>query len=248
MPVKVRSAVAYYKRRQKGLVYTPAVRRRFNRNPRYPSKGSLGSKIFGASPFPIKKNVKMYYAETFTLSSGTAGVVGNEVVLRLNSCYDINFSGTGGQPYGYDQMTALYQKYLVKKVDVKLTFYDPNTEGIVVVATMQPSGSSTTTTGQGLDALQMQPMTWTKYVPTTGGQSVVFKQTMKISAIEGLSQAQFAGALDDYSSDYNANPAETPYIRFSCAAVRGDSAATVICKAELTFHTQFFDRIPLGAS
>lgn len=239
---------SYVVRRKAGLVYTPAYPRNVGRTPFLPSGGSLGKKIFGASPFPAQKICKMYYAETFLLASGTAGIVGPEQVLRLNSLYDVNFTGTGSQPYGYDQCVALYRKYVVDAVTVKITWYDPNAEGMIAIVTMQPSGSSATLTGQGIDALQMQPMTWTKYIPTTGGQQKVFKQYMKIHKLEGITKTQFDGELDEYGAVYTTNPTNTPYIRLAVAAARGDTATNIIAKAELTFHTRWYDRIPLGPS
>lgn len=241
-----RKSVHYVYYHKRNATTTPAYRP--VRVARVPKSGSLARSILGKDPFPPSMDCKLHYAESYLLQSGTAGVVGTEQICRLSSLYDVNYSGTGAQPYGYDQITPLYNKYVVKAVDVKVTFYDPNVEGMVACLTMQPSGSSATLTGTGIDALQMQPMTWTRYIPSSGGQSRVFRQYIKIHRLEGLTKSQFEGAIDEYASLVSQSPVITPYIRMAVAAVRGDSGATMVCKFEVCFYCHFFDRKTLPVS
>lgn len=204
-------------------------------------KGSL-PKLYGKDPFKPYMNVRLHYSETFILASGTSGVVGTEQVTRLNSGYDVNFSGTGAQPYAFDTMALIYKKYFVKGCLVKITCYDPNAEGLAAIITIQPSGTTTTLTGQGLDALQMQPNTWVKYIPTTGSQQKVFKQYVNFAKLEGLNRINFEGDIDEYGAAVTTNPTLQPWCRMAVAAVRGDSGANLLFKFELTQYVRFYDR------
>lgn len=77
-------------------------RRRRRNNPRRPI----------LSGFPSKKLVKLRYVDTgVNLDAPSAGMA--QTIYRANSCFD-PYQPTGGhQPMGYDQWSAIYEKYTV---------------------------------------------------------------------------------------------------------------------------------------
>jgi len=64
----------------------------------------------GLSPLPSRYISKHKYAETVTLN-GLGGL--QSYVWNLNSMWDPNRTGVGHQPYGYDQLSNLYNRYRV---------------------------------------------------------------------------------------------------------------------------------------
>lgn len=87
--------------------------------------------IFG---FPEQNVTKLRYSDVITLTSAAQGIP--KYVFRLNSCYDPDFSSTGHQPMFWDQLTAVYGRYVVLGAKIKATF----SPIVNTTATTQPSG------------------------------------------------------------------------------------------------------------
>lgn len=68
--------------------------------------------------FPKMLKMKHRYVETVVITS-TSGVIGN-YLFSCNGLYDPNISGTGHQPYYFDQVSALYRHYCVTGSKIKI--------------------------------------------------------------------------------------------------------------------------------
>jgi len=75
--------------------------------------------------FPVKKTVMMRYADTTGSITSTTGAVAS-YVLRANDCFDPDFTGTGHQPMGFDQMILFYNHFFVVRSRLKVTFRNYN--------------------------------------------------------------------------------------------------------------------------
>ena len=60
-------------------------------------------------PFAQRYITSMKYSQTFTISSALGAVQR----FNLNNIYDPDRTGVGHQPYGYDQLGAIYNRYRV---------------------------------------------------------------------------------------------------------------------------------------
>lgn len=84
--------------------------------------------------FPEQNVTKIRYSDIVTLTSSGGGIP--KYVFNMNSCYDPDFSGVGHQPIFWDQLTAVYGRYVVLGSKLKATFSPiANTN-----TTTQPSG------------------------------------------------------------------------------------------------------------
>jgi len=71
--------------------------------------------------FPPTMFAQHKYVEDFNFfTDNLTGLMGTDYAFRLNSMYDPNFSGTGHQPQGYDQMASVYGRYTVYKVRLSI--------------------------------------------------------------------------------------------------------------------------------
>jgi len=61
------------------------------------------------APFAQRYITKMKYSQAFNLSIGNNWTQ----IMNLNSVFDPDRSGIGHQPYGYDQLTPIYNRYRV---------------------------------------------------------------------------------------------------------------------------------------
>lgn len=200
------------------------------------------------SPFPNKYFCKMTYGENAILTAGSTGLYGLEYVYRLNSLYDPDFAGVGHQPYGFDQMGALYRRYLVTAVSITLVFTDPSEDGMIVACSLQPSNATFTLTGASNNQLKEKPQIVTRMLNDSGEQNCIIKQFMPLHRLEGLHKFQWSANLAEYASDYNANPTRSPYLRVACASARNTSGATVMFRPLIKFYCQWYDRITLPQS
>lgn len=93
---------------------------------KYPYRNTMGRRSIGKirkflplSGFPEKKVVKLRYVETILMESSSA--LTQTYAFSCNSAYDPNQSGSGHQPYGFDQWALIYNHYKVLGSKMKLT-------------------------------------------------------------------------------------------------------------------------------
>jgi hypothetical protein len=194
------------------------------------------------SPFPPTMSKILKYCDNFILDSGaTSGLVGAENQFRMNSLYDPDLTNVGHQPYNFDQLTPIYNRYRVNRIDIKLEFTDPSADGLFLfVKYRSSSAASSALAGSSMIYMEEQPSVWCKPINNTGSQVVVFNNSVPIAAIEGISQAQLI-ANDGYQAVVTASPSKVPLFDF---AVGHGSANNVTCTVKMTllFHATFFDR------
>lgn len=220
-----------YKKKRAGVKY--------HKRHIYKKRGASGpfNALTKAMPFPPSKYCKLRYSQLVVLTTGTAGVFGTEQVFNLNSLYDPDFSGLGHQPYGFDQMAALYRFYKVNGVLIQMSIFEPSNDDLVFGACVQPSTATTTITGNVLDTIQEQQTSLTRYVSNTGSQKAYIKQFFRINVIEGLTKLQFSD--QDYAAEINANPYKTPYLRMAVGSSGANSGHTVKVMLTLTYYCKF---------
>lgn len=68
--------------------------------------------------FPDKKMCRLRYVESITMTIANQNA--NKYAYSTNSCYDPNNSGTGHQPYGFDQWALIYNHYKVMSSSIRL--------------------------------------------------------------------------------------------------------------------------------
>ncbi len=71
--------------------------------------------------FPASITRKLRYSQTVALST-TAGAITSTQVFRANDLYDPDFSGTGHQPMGFDQMMVWYNHFAVRRAKIIVNF------------------------------------------------------------------------------------------------------------------------------
>jgi len=92
--------------------------------------------------FPARIVRRLRYNDTVAVSS-TTGAVGT-YVLRANDLYDPDFTGTGHQPLGFDQLMLFYNHFTVTKAKLVCTF--ESTTACPVHVSLRVDGDSTAIT------------------------------------------------------------------------------------------------------
>lgn len=88
----------------------------------YTAGGKPGKPMTFLNSFmPQKKTCIMHYADQYNVSNLAVGTRFSQT-MRGNSVYDPDQTGTGHQPRGYDQISALYRYYSVKSSSIRVRF------------------------------------------------------------------------------------------------------------------------------
>jgi len=68
------------------------------------------------NPFPAKHVAYLRYVAMYAFSTTAAAAAPQQ--FRCNSIFDVDYTGTGHQPYGHDQYAAIYNSYFVRKCTI----------------------------------------------------------------------------------------------------------------------------------
>lgn len=156
--------------------------------------------------FPASVVKRLRYSTNVALSS-TAGAVATNV-FRANDLFDPEFTGTGHQPMGFDQMMTFFNHFVVLKARLICTFV--NTVASTPTVCIRQDGDSSAITvidriielgGVVMDVLQSK---------NTYGSSATLELDLDIAKLQGVSQAAITS---DPSLQGNAaaSPAEVTY-------------------------------------
>lgn len=157
----------------------------------------------------------------------------------MNSIFDPDRTGTGHQPYGYDTLATIYQKYRVFAFRYRITLItEAAGEPITWIVTPQNHADAATAVSLAME----EPRSISKISQL--GIRTTFRGKVGLPRIVGQTSAQYK-AGDYYSSAIAASPAEIICLRltsFSAAAV------TFIYTITVEYFVELFDPIQLGQS
>lgn len=195
------------------------------------------------APFAQRYITKLKYAEVRVVTGPTLGGL-VQYNFRLNSLFDPNLTGGGHQPYGFDQLTDIYNRYRVYKVSYAISAL--NTDGTTnysVVAAL-PSNEPYVA-GAGVSELMENPRA--KYITQAPNAALkVLKGTIHLPSLAGRTKAQYM-ADDRYQSEMTTNPLESLVLNVMAGTLTGTSggggSATNVMNLSisLVYHAEFFD-------
>jgi hypothetical protein len=164
--------------------------------------------------------------------------------MRLNSLHDPDYTGVGHQPYGYDQVTAIYQKYKVYSVTIEVMFWQ---QSAALLCGLQCQGPDDVSVLAGLspDVVAERPIA--EVYPLSGvyDRQVRFRKTIKIKDLIGMTEQQFNSDIDGTTAQVGNNPARPCYLRLAVADPTGGVAqggTTCQVAVRLTYHSRLWSR------
>jgi len=177
----------------------------------------------------------------FQVISTAAGLntFGSAITYQLNSVYRPCTSSGTRDPFGYGTFSGVYSKYRVTKCELKIRFYDPSLDGIVVVAHIKSQQDAYTNAGLLLVNVLDKPATEARYVSSTGAQQVVLQKMINIGEIEGVSRAELIGDAN-YAAGPIARPSFGDNLEIVTCNVSTAAAITVVCEIRMRLHVNWF--------
>lgn len=191
----------------------------------------------------LTATLKYFEQSSFAVASG----IHNTYLYNLNSLFDPNRTGTGESPMGFDNLAALYNKYIVKKCYWTVTMWINNVAGFArpVTYTVVPVNQAGAVAGPA-DTIE-QPLAVMKHNHTdTVAQVVTFSGSAKLWDIASKGYKEYM-ADDVYSAAIGSNPGEIMTLQIGASQFGGDSV-TIYASVLLRFESEFFDPIPIGGS
>jgi hypothetical protein len=201
------------------------------------------------APFPFRWDAKLTYGVNVALATPGGLPTAAKYRFRLNSLYDPDVTGTGGQPYQYDQLTTIYTKYIVKRCYVDITFSNPSVAGLWVGWSFHTSTTSNDDpAGKLLDDIMSRPNFTCVPISDFGTQYVTCRVSIPVHQVFGLTAAQYSSVTDQYGASYNANPLSEAYLDLFICDPNALGISYVRAVGRLVYDAQFFDYAAPAAS
>lgn len=183
------------------------------------------------------------------MSTDTGGgtVVGTQQVMRLNSLYDPDYTGSGHQPYGFDQMSGMYQKYRVDHVDFQVLFTTPGAANdMLCLATVAPNTTSNLT-GVAMYAAQERPNSIVGHLSSQGERKCVLNGSFDLHTLCGVPKAKYV-AEEQYSAAINADPTVVPLLTFAVGSYSNAVSQACSVQVVLSYRATLFQRATQATS
>lgn len=185
---------------------------------------------------------KMKYADRYQTGFAGQGLTG-VYVFNLNSTFDPDRTGTGHQPWGRDQLAQLYHRYRVFAVSWRVTFYPiPGTSNPAALFVV-PLNHADPLTGQVISVVRETPRAMVKLSSTD--KPTVFTGRISLARLLGQTSAEYKGS-DRYQALNTGDPSELMTLQVGSNFTSAGGQASF--EAQLTYHVEWFDPLPVGQS
>lgn len=190
------------------------------------------------------KYISLKYSETFAQS--TTNALGSALIFKINSLYDPNGSLGGHQPYGFDQLSALYGRYRVLRCKYKLTF--GTSTGTIHVLAVPTSGALANAIASDTTFWTASEMPRAKHNIIGGGgaPAIHINGSVSLPSLFGSTISEYK-ADDRYSAAVNNDPTAICYLNLGFL---NPTVSTVITQTqvELEFLAELYQPIAQGGS
>ncbi len=202
---------------------------------------ALLSPTKGPTPFPDRMRCTLTYSSLYiSLIANSASV--SRYQFSMNSLFDPDFTGTGGQPEYFDQLSALYNRYRVYGSAIKVVFLPFNSSGAQVNvptnAVLLPSAQ--TLASFNVDDVAGMARAQNRIITGNMDQSnVTMVSSHSISEILGVKDVEGADRLQALIS---ASPSEQALWSILARTADGTTATSLGISVRITYDCEFFDR------
>lgn len=198
--------------------------------------------------FPPVLYTKLRYTDKLIMySDNLTNRTGSTYPYRLGSLYDPYFNAGGHQPLGFDQLSPIYFKYHVYKVDVQIRMIGKTGSAQSFCVVCLKPGTSTYTVGGIKSAQELQEQPGNTIIDGSWAQT--WNQTYDLADVQGISRKELWNEAF-YSGTASTDPVQTPYLEMACGTYDEPSTASnsVTVMISLVYHARFSHPNPLNGS
>lgn len=206
-----------------------------------------------SDPYPRTKVCKMRYCAVIPNFANNTGQPAGNYQFRLNSLFDPNYTNVGAghpniQPMYYDQVTAVYQKYVVWGAKVTVWFGAGSANipvEVLIRPTLDPSEPSGSLGASFVDE-ESRPMS--KKTIMNDSRGTMLKAYYDIGKVIGVSK-QTILKDDLYQAVYNTNPTNVVYLNIMMHNMTDATTSNnVPLNVRIDYYCKFFNPKPVGYS
>lgn len=193
-------------------------------------KKSTALKNLALQPIAQRYICKMKYSQAVQLN------INNNYLYQfnLNSLFDPDRTGTGHQPYGFDQLSNLYNRYRVIGCYYTVSAYAVGSPLRVVTL---PSNDATAGWNNVSEVCENPRAKWKLQIP--GGPAQIIKGYVSLPSLMGRNNQEYR-ADDRFQAQVTVSPSELAVLNIG-AGTLSDSSFTADVVVTLHFVTEFFD-------
>lgn len=184
------------------------------------------------------------YVGTFALTAAIG--VATQQTMNLNSLFDPDRTGVGHQPYGYDQISALYNRYRVLKTRVKVTFGTCGSTLHVLTLPINGLLPVAITNQVTFETAAENPRAISKICGGSGAPTITMRKNIDLKNLNGVPAVEYH-ADDRFEAQVGASPIEVIVLVVAIYNPNGPTATQAI-EIELIFETDMHDPISLAGS
>lgn len=180
--------------------------------------------------------VKLKYTQLFSLTTGLAGQH-TEYVFRGNSLFDPDQTGTGLQPYFFDQWASFFTNYTVFGSTAKLVAYPTNGGSYVGIRYgLVPSLSSTNY--NSIEHVMEQPYSRHRTTQINSMSNKPIKQYISTSKMFGLPKIATA-VQSEFNPLTTASPSSQWYWHVFMNEISGASSVGAVFEFSIIYYCRF---------
>ncbi len=194
--------------------------------------------------FPLNYKCKLRYVDNrnFTVASGAIWR------LRLNSLFDPDFTYTGHQPMFYDQLSIIYNEYLVTSANISFTCNQDNSTDYPSIVMLAIRDNSTLTSTTISSSLEQGNRTVMQLGYAGGGDpNKTMSQKVSIGPLHGVKR-RLSPADIDFTSLTNNNPKEEAYAMLQMFSADETTGISMDVTVTIDYYCQFFNRKEVAQS
>lgn len=180
-------------------------------------------------PIPQRFITKMKYSEYVDTGSLTG-----QYAFNMNSLYDPNRTGLGHQPYGYDTLATLYNRYRVVSCGWRIQLAGDAASAFVL--TSLPANEIVTS----VSISEMRENPRCKYIQQNpGSAALTLHGKCSLPSLMGRTKSQYMSD-DRYSANVGVSPAELAILNLQTANTADGIVGTKL-QVLLEFTVEWFD-------
>lgn len=208
--------------------------RRRNRNYKHREHRSSLVSVRGPSGLPDRLRVKLKYADVYPLITSAAQIYR----FKGNGLVDPDDTGTGHQPYMFDQWAAMYDRYrvygssiLVDAINVSAT--------VAAQLVVYPTAANSTTANTIAEASEIPRSVRTYLMPVASRFPVRVKRYVSTRSIEGLARGTVE--IDDtYASVSTTNPNNLWYWNVVAESLDLTTTLNMYFTVKIMYYVEFY--------
>jgi hypothetical protein len=216
------------------------------RVPKYSTALVIPRGVGSIIPDAAVAKLKFAYFQDAYNDVASVWTFGTALNIRVNNAYD-PITGTH-QPYGWDQMAALYRFYKVIGCRMKFTLLNAVAAQPVILAIRPvPVNENLSIAGTNVGQALERPATIAVYSVSSGGPCPTRTLDVNIPHLLGITKEQFLADVSEYSAATTAAPSRYAYVQIALA---GPSITTshAYVGIEVEYTIQYWQRITLAQS